>query len=92
MEITFDSSKNERNIGERGISFERAREFDFETALYVEDTRKNYGETRLRAVGYIGRRLHVLVFTMRGETLRVISLRKANRNEVGWYDEETARP
>ena len=91
MEITFDPAKNERNIRERGISFEQAREFDFETALYVEDAREDYGEKRFRALGSIRRRLHVLVFTMRGETLRVISLRKANRKEANWYEQKTAQ-
>jgi uncharacterized DUF497 family protein len=90
MEITFDPAKSARNIAERGISFERAREFDFEGALYLPDDRKDYGEKRIRAMGRIGRRLHVLVFTMRGPVLRVISLRKANRKEVQSYEEKTA--
>jgi uncharacterized DUF497 family protein len=87
MEITFDAAKSARNIQERGISFELAADFDFETAIYVEDVRKDYGETRIRALGFIGNRLHALVFTMRGPTLRVISLRKANRTEVKRYEE-----
>jgi uncharacterized DUF497 family protein len=91
MEIAFDPAKNERNIQERGISFELAADFDFETAIFVQDTRKDYGEKRFRAFGYIGDRLHALVFTMRGEKLRVISLRKANKKEVRWYEEETAQ-
>ncbi len=91
MKITFDPSKNERNLRERGISFELAADFDFETATYVEDTRKDYGETRIRALGFIEDRLHALVFTTRGTALRVISLRKANRKEVKMY-EKAAKP
>jgi len=45
MKITFDPVKNERNIRERGLSFERAAEFDFETADFIIDDRKDYGET-----------------------------------------------
>jgi hypothetical protein len=63
VEITFDLAKDERNIRERGLSFERAVDFDFETAIRVEDTRRDYGETRFVAVGYLGNRLHVLCFT-----------------------------
>ena len=92
MRITFDPEKNERNIRERNLSFELASKFDYDTALYLEDTRRNYGEKRMRGFGYIGNRLHVLVFTMRGETMRVISLRKANAKEVKWYEEATAQP
>ncbi len=37
--------------------------------------------------GYIGHRLHVMVFCLRAETVRVISLRKANPREVKIYAE-----
>jgi uncharacterized DUF497 family protein len=49
MGITYDPAKNERNIRERGLSFERAADFDFETALIADYTRK--GEMRRIAVG-----------------------------------------
>ncbi|MDX6010338.1 BrnT family toxin [Cupriavidus necator] len=41
------------------------------------------------AYGPIGRRLYCPVFTIRGNTLRVISLRKANSREVRDYEQET---
>ncbi|WP_330995914.1 BrnT family toxin [Cupriavidus necator] len=53
------------------------------------DDRKPYGETRYIAYGPIGRRLYCPVFTIRGNTLRVISLRKANSREVRDYEQET---
>lgn len=40
--------------------------FEWDTALVVEDDRYDYGETRLRAFGFIRGRLHVMVFTPRG--------------------------
>ena len=83
MEITFDPAKDERNIRERGLSFERAVDFDFETAIRVEDTRRDYGETRFVAVGYLGNRLHVLCFTETETGLRVISFRRAMRERRG---------
>ena len=45
------------------------------------DVRKNYGEVRLQARGLIDGRLYVIAFTRRGENLRLISLRKANKRE-----------
>jgi uncharacterized DUF497 family protein len=89
MDITFDPNKNTRNIEERGLSFECAADFDFETALYVIDDRHNYGETRIRALGFIAARLHALVFTETKTGIRVISLRKANNREVKRYEQET---
>jgi uncharacterized DUF497 family protein len=53
VEVTFDPAKNERDIKERGLSFERAADFDFETAVFVEDDRKDYGEKRIRSLGML---------------------------------------
>jgi hypothetical protein len=85
MEIEFDPAKNERNIRKRGLSFERAREFEFETAVYFIDDQRDYGETRRLAVGYLDRRLHVLCFVETEGGIRVISFRKANRREALKY-------
>lgn len=84
---TFDPAKNRANIERRGIDFASARDFEFETALIVEDDRRDYGETRHVAIGFIGERLHVVVFTPRGGELRIISLRKANKREIRAYAE-----
>jgi uncharacterized protein len=85
MAITFDPDKNARNIVERGLSFERVAELDWDTAVIVEDTRHNYGEPRLRVMARLDGRLHAAVVTARGEDLRVISFRRANRQEVKLY-------
>lgn len=87
MEVEFDPSKSERNAQERGLAFSVVEEFDWTTAIVVEDDRADYGETRMFALGFIGDRLHALVFTMRGDACRVISLRRANDREVAHYDE-----
>jgi hypothetical protein len=42
----------------------------------------NYGETRLLAYGPIEDRLFCAAFTVRGENIRIISLRKANSGEI----------
>lgn len=87
MKIDFDPAKNERNIRERGLSFERVAEFDFETAAYEVDARRDYGEVRIRAFGFLGGRLHALVFVETAAGIRVISLRKANKREVRRYEQ-----
>jgi uncharacterized DUF497 family protein len=38
MRISFDAAKNERNIAERGLSFERVADLEWEYAVSVEDT------------------------------------------------------
>ncbi|MCK0507946.1 BrnT family toxin [Aromatoleum anaerobium] len=89
MEITFDPAKNARNLADRGLSFERVAEFDFETAVIVVDTRRDYGEVRFRAFGWLDSRLHALVFARVAKGIRVISFRKANKREVRRYEQET---
>jgi uncharacterized DUF497 family protein len=81
MGITYDPAKNERNIRERGLSFERAADFDFETALIADYSR--HGEKRRVAVGYLDRRLHLLCYIPIPDGIRVIRFRRANQQEGG---------
>lgn len=85
MQISFDPHKNERNIRERGLSFELASAFEFETATIQTDLREDYGEVRYVALGSLHGRLHVLCFTETPDGIRVISFRKANDREVKNY-------
>jgi uncharacterized DUF497 family protein len=87
MRITFDPAKNERNIAERGLSFALTAELEWATALTVEDTRRDYGELRLRVLAFLGGRLHAVVVTPRQDELRIISFRKANRKEEKLYEQ-----
>jgi uncharacterized protein len=89
MEITFDPVKNARNIRDRELSFERAADFNFETAIFAIDGRREYGETRYRALGFLDGRLHALVFVDTALGIRVISFRKANLREVKQYETQT---
>jgi uncharacterized DUF497 family protein len=81
VKIEFDSAKNKANLAKHGVDMAAAMDFDFETATTAVDNRRQYGEERIVALGLIGQRLYILVYTMRGKTLRVISLRKANAKE-----------
>jgi uncharacterized protein len=87
MATEFDATKNALNIAKHGVDFAMVDGFEWDTAVVVEDTRKDYGETRLIALGYIYDRLHVLAFTVRDERIRPISLRKANKREIRRYAE-----
>lgn len=88
LDQTFDPEKSRANKARRGFGFEIATRFEFDSALIVEDDREDYAETRYVGIGFIGVRVHVIVFTLRGDTLRVISLRKANKREIRRYVQE----
>ena len=83
--FSYDPAKSKRNEMLRGLAFSLAEDFDWTTALILEDTRKDYPEPRYQALGLLGKQLHMLVFTPRGATVHVISLRRANRRERTSY-------
>lgn len=87
MKVEFDPAKDEINRAKHGISLQAANEFDWDTALEREDDRFDYGEVRFVAIGLIDSRLHVMVFTEGPDedTVRVISLRSAEKHEVRFY-------
>jgi uncharacterized DUF497 family protein len=87
MDIDYDPKKNVKNVRDRQLSFERARDFEFGSALIGIDDRYDYGETRYVAVGYLDSRLHVLCFTETATGIRVISFPKANSREGRRYVE-----
>jgi len=89
VKIDFDPVKNAKNIRERGLSFIRAADFDFATAIFAVDARRDYGEIRHRALGLLDGRLHALVFVETVLGIRVISFRKANSREVKRYETQT---
>lgn len=85
MEISFDPAKRERTLRERGLDFTDAAEvFSAPNYRFVDD-RFDYGEEREVAIGYLHGRMIVIVWTRRGETRHVISMRKANEREQAKY-------
>ena len=85
MDYEFDAIKDESNCGKHGLSLADAEFFEWETALVRQDNRQHYSEQRYQAIGYIDERLHVMVYCIRPNAIRVISLRKANARETKQY-------
>lgn len=83
----WDEAKRAANFARHGVDFTAIAGFEWTTALIAADTRRDYGESRFIALGLIGDRVHVCVYTDRGRTRRIISLRKANRRETLRYME-----
>ncbi len=86
MGEAFDEHKNQKNSAKHNIGFEHVLSFDWESAITAEDTRYDYGEQRFISYGLVHSRLHVLVWTVRDDTLRPISFRKANARERKFYE------
>jgi uncharacterized DUF497 family protein len=85
VDFEWDDAKNEANIAKHGISFRgAARIFDGPT-LEFEDVRQDHGETRMAAIGLLEDEEIYVVYTMRGQVCRIISARRARRNERRTY-------
>jgi len=84
--IAYDPVKDELNQEKHGLSLAQAGLFDWATALIRTDTRFDYFEARYQALRLLGMRVHLVVFTIRDEGLRIISLRRANRREESRYE------
>ena len=91
MNVTLDQAKDAANLAKHGVSLTEAAGFEWGTAVVWPDTRRDYGEARMVALGYIGLRIMALVFVDRPPEKpterRIISLRKANSREVKRYAE-----
>ena len=89
MEFEWDEDKSLRCLKERGFDFLYAAQVFFDPErLIEEDTRFEYGERRFRVIGCIDGRLFVVIYTPRGQIIRIISARKANRREIRRYGKD----
>jgi uncharacterized DUF497 family protein len=85
VKISYDPQKRARTLAERGLDFDDAvRLFAGATVDFVDD-RYDYGETRWLSFGHLGQRMVAVVWTRRGDTRHVISMRKANGREQEKY-------
>jgi uncharacterized DUF497 family protein len=81
MKITFDPVKRAITLADRGLDFADAAELFRGDTLDFPDDRRDYGESRMLTVGHIRGRMVIVIWTPRGNSRRVISMRKANARE-----------
>ena len=85
MEFEFDPDKSRQNKVKHGLDFVEAQ------ALWRDDRRveipaRTKGEPRIVTIGMIERDVWVAVWTPRGGTVRLISVRRARENEGKLYE------
>ncbi len=88
--LDWDDDKNRLNIAAHGIAFEAVVRFEWATAMIEIDGREDYRELREKATGFIGDVPYMLIFTRRGDVIRIISLRKATKLERKRYGQQTS--
>jgi uncharacterized DUF497 family protein len=88
MLFEWDENKNRINIRKHGIDFADAADIFRHPMLTLVDDREDYGEERWIAIGWIRAVIGVVVYVERdGDVIRIISARKATKNEVRRYEQ-----
>ncbi|BAQ66942.1 BrnT family toxin [Geminocystis sp. NIES-3709] len=86
LEFEWDDQKNIKNQEKHGIRFEDAIEvFDYPMFTEIDD-RFDYGEVRVIGIGKKVTIYFTVVYTERGEKIRIISARRSNKKERLKYD------
>ena len=84
MNFEWDERKRRLNLERHGIDFEDARHIFSESPVYLSSS-IHHDELRRLAIGLLDDIEITVVFTMRGENIRLISARRARRNERKIY-------
>jgi uncharacterized DUF497 family protein len=87
MDFEWDEEKSQACFTKRGFDFAfSVNAFIDPNRVIHEDTRHTYGEQRFQLMGLIQGRLFVVVYTLRNDSFRIISARKANQRELMRYE------
>jgi len=81
MRFGWDEAKRDRNLSDHGLDFADAREVFAGPTFTFEDDRFDYGEPRFVTLGILRGIIVSMVHTETPRTIRVISFRKATKNE-----------
>jgi len=85
MDSEWDEAKRQANILKHEIDFVDAAAIFDRPFIETEDRRRGYGEQRYQATGEVDVRIMQVIYTWRGDRRRIISARRARRNERRAY-------
>ena len=85
MKFEFDSEKSSNNKKKHGIDFNEAQA-PWDDSDYIEIPAKTVDEPRFLVIGKIGDAHWSGVITYRGESIRIISVRRSRPEEVDIYE------
>jgi uncharacterized DUF497 family protein len=85
MSYEWDEQKRQINVKKHGVDFVDVPEIFDGDIVTLPDERFDYGETRFIVIGILKSQVVVVVYTERGDNIRIISARKATKNEQIYY-------
>ncbi|MBI3702261.1 MAG: BrnT family toxin [Rhizobiales bacterium] len=85
-DFEWDDNKRRANVAKHGLDFVDATEVFADPRQHTYRSPHQSGEERFVSIGNVRGRLIAVVFTQRGNKLRIISARPVRRNEREQYD------
>ena len=86
MHFTCDPNKSRANYFKHGIVLEFAQYLEWANKMAWIDDRHNYNEVRMSGLVPLEGKVYAVVYVLRAEFTRMISLRKANKREAKHYE------
>lgn len=84
MEFEWDEKKAKSNVTRHRIHFQQVIPVFFDP-FRLEDEDRTQSEERYRLIGHVHGRVLFVVYTWRGDNIRIISARKATKDERERY-------
>jgi uncharacterized DUF497 family protein len=81
----WDERKRAANLAKHDVDFEAAKRVFDGPIVEIPDDRRDYGEARIGAYGVANGEVLFVIYTWRGARRRIISARKAGRDEAKLY-------
>jgi uncharacterized DUF497 family protein len=85
MEIEWDNNKAASNLIKHKINFEDAKNIFLDPNRLEREDKRDYNETRIQVIGIVNQVVLLVVYTKRNGRYRIISARRANKNERRQY-------
>lgn len=85
MNFIWDEPKRQMNLKKHGLDFADAVKVFSGPLVLFEDQRENYGEQRMIGIGLLDYLVVLIVHVESDESIRIISMRKADSDETDLY-------
>jgi len=85
MEIEWDNNKAASNLIKHKIDFEDAKNIFLDPNRLEREDKRDYDETIIQVIGIVNQVVLFVVYTKRNGRYRIISARRANKNERRQY-------
>ncbi len=91
MMFEYDAQKSQANKIKHGIDFEQAKVLFNDPYAIELQSKQIQGEDRFLLLGKIKHKYYTAIITYRDSNIRIISIRSSRKNEVIFYESNTAR-